>query len=135
MLGVMVWAIPSKICENFANNSTSDRDVRATMKIAFGMWVFPLWAFLMSSLFTYLFADYFSHSSKTILCIVWVAFLILTPMFLVLSLIFAESMNFFPGFLRLAKLRFFFSRAWLELIKEWREVSEGVLSKIKPNDN
>lgn len=130
-LGTIVWGIPAKFCERLAKKSTSDRDVRATMKIAHGMWFFPLWAFLMSSLFTYLLGNYLPHFNKVV---IWVAFLILTPTFLVLSLIVQESVNFFPGFLRLAKLRFFFPRGWYELMKEWREISDGVLQKIKTQE-
>lgn len=131
VLGAIVWLIPAKFCEKLAIKSTSDRDVRATMKIAHGMWFFPFWAFLMSSLFTFLLKDYLPHVHKTI---IWIGFLILTPTFLVLSLILAESMNFFPGFLRLTFLRFFFPRGWYELMKEWREITDGVLSKIKKVD-
>jgi Acyltransferase len=130
-LGTIVWGMPAKFCERLAKKSTSDRDVRATMKIAHGMWFFPLWAFLMSSLFAYFLGNYLPHINKVV---IWVAFLILTPTFLVLSLIVQESVNFFPGFLRLAKLRFFFPRGWYELMKEWREISDGVLQKIKAQE-
>ncbi|MGY3803862.1 1-acyl-sn-glycerol-3-phosphate acyltransferase [Pigmentibacter ruber] len=130
-LGTLVWVLPAKICERLAKKSTSDRDVRATMKIAHGMWFFPLWAFLMSSIFTYFAGGYLPHINKIVL---WVAFLILTPTFLALSLIVQESINFFPGFLRLAKLRFFFPRGWYELMKEWREISDGVMQKIKDSE-
>ena len=127
-LGTIVWVLPAKFCERLAKKSTSDRDVRATMKIAHGMWFFPLWAFLMSSIFTYFLGNYLPHINKVV---IWIAFLILTPTFLALSLIVQESVNFFPGFLRLAKLRFFFPRGWYELMKEWREISDGVMQKIK----
>ncbi|WP_186645786.1 1-acyl-sn-glycerol-3-phosphate acyltransferase [Fluviispira vulneris] len=130
-LGTIVWAIPSKFCESLAKKSTSDRDVRATMKIAHGMWFFPLWAFFTSSVFTYLLGAYLPHINKIV---IWVAFLILTPTFLALSLMVRESINFFPGFLRLAKLRFFFPRGWYELMKEWREISDGVMLKIKSQE-
>jgi 1-acyl-sn-glycerol-3-phosphate acyltransferase len=131
ILGTLVWLIPAKFCEQLAIKSTSDRDVRATMKIAHGMWFFPFWAFLMSSLFTFFAKDYLPHIHKAI---IWSGFLILTPTFLILSLILAESMNFFPGFLRLTVLRLFFPRGWYELMKEWREISDGVLNKIKKVD-
>ena len=98
------------------------------MKIAHGMWFFPLWAFITSSAFTFLLGAYLPDVNKIVL---WSAFLILTPTFLVLSLIVQESVNFFPGFMRLAKLRFFFPRGWYELMKEWREISDGVQAKIK----
>jgi glycerol-3-phosphate O-acyltransferase/dihydroxyacetone phosphate acyltransferase len=127
-LGTLVWGIPAKICEQLAKKSTSDRDVRATMKIAHGMWFFPLWAFLMSSLFTYFLGNYLPEFNKVV---IWITFLILTPTFLAVSLIVQESVNFFPGFLRLAKLRFFFPRGWYELMKEWREISDGVMQKLK----
>jgi 1-acyl-sn-glycerol-3-phosphate acyltransferase len=130
-LGTIVWGFPAKICERLAKKSTSDRDVRATMKIAHGMWFFPLWAFIMSSLFTFYLGNYLPNVHKVVL---WFAFLILTPTFLALSLIVQESVNFFPGFLRLAKLRFFFPRGWYELMKEWREISDGVIQKIKIQD-
>lgn len=132
ILGSIVWLFPAKICERLAKKSTSDRDVRATMKIAHGMWFFPFWAFLMSSIFTFLLKDYLPNTNRII---IWVGFLILTPTFLVLSLILAESINFFPGFLRLAFLRLFFPRGWYELMKEWREISDGALSKIKKVDD
>lgn len=130
-LGTIVWGLPAKFCERLAKKSTSDRDVRATMKIAHGMWFFPFWAFLMSTIFTYYLGSYLPQLNKIV---IWFAFLILTPTFLVLSLIIQESVNFFPGFLRLAKLRFFFPRGWYELMKEWREISDGVLQKIKDNE-
>ena len=101
------------------------------MKIAHGMWFFPLWAFLMSSIFTYFLGNYLPHINKIV---IWVAFLILTPTFLALSLIVQESVNFFPGILRFAKLRFFFFFGWYELMKEWREISDGVMQKIKVSE-
>ncbi|MES2616222.1 MAG: 1-acyl-sn-glycerol-3-phosphate acyltransferase [Bdellovibrionota bacterium] len=131
ILGTIVWLIPAKACEKLAKKSTSDRDVRATMKIAHGMWFFPFWAFLMSLLFTFFLNGYLPHTNKII---IWLGFLILTPAFLVLSLLLAESINFFPGFSRLAFLRLFFPRGWYELMKEWREISDGVLTKIKKVD-
>lgn len=131
ILGAIVWLIPAKFCEKLAKKSTSDRDVRATMKIAHGIWFFPFWAFLMSSLFTFLLTGYLPHTHKII---IWCGFLVLTPTFLVLSLILAESINFFPGFLRLAFLRLFFPRSWYELMQEWRDMTDEVLAKIKRVD-
>lgn len=131
LLGAVVWVIPSKMCEILADNSTSDRDVRATMKIANGMWFFPAWAFLMSSLLTFLAGDYLPNFNKAIM---WIGFLILTPTFLVVSLLLAESMNLFPGFMRLSALRFFFPRGWRELMSEWRDISHSVVDKIRKID-
>ena len=132
VLGTLVWLIPAKFCEKLAKRSTTDRDVLATMKIAHGMWFFPVWAFLMSSVFTFLLQDYLPHTDKII---IWVGFLILTPTFLVLSLILAESINFFPGFFRLTFLRLVFPRGFHELIKEWREISSDVTNIINKTDS
>lgn len=131
LLGAVVWVIPSKICEILADNSTADRDVRATMKIANGMWFFPTWAFLMSSILTFLAEGYLPHLNRVV---IWIGFLILTPTFLVASLFLAERMNLFPGFLRLSALRFFFPRGWRELMLEWRDISNGVLDKVRTID-
>jgi 1-acyl-sn-glycerol-3-phosphate acyltransferase len=132
ILGSIVWLIPAKFCEKMAKKSTSDRDVRATMKIAHGLWFFPFWAFLMSSIFTFFLGTYLPNLDKSL---IWIGFLILTPTFLVLSILLAESMNFFPGFIRLALLRLFFPRGWYELMTEWREISDGVMTKIKKVDD
>ncbi len=127
ILGSVVWVFPSKFCETLANK-TENRDVKATMKIAHAIWFFPLWAFIASSLFTFFTDLYFPGNSHIA---VWFAFLVLTPTFLILSIILSESINFFPSFLRLTLLRIFFPRFWQETICEWKEFTSQITEKAK----
>ena len=128
LLGLIVWGVPYKVCDRLAEGPDSARDVKATMKIAHGMYIFPLWALLFATVFTWWMRDIWPQVS---FLQTWVGFLFLGPLFLVSSFFLSEKINFFPGYWRLSKIRLFFPRAWLELTQEWTEVSDMVLKRIE----
>lgn len=127
LFGLIVWTIPAKVSETLGNRSTSDRDVRATMKLAHGIWFFPLWAFSLSLVFTFVFKDQFYHVNGFLL---WLIFLVMTPAFFALSLVSEESSERFFVFLKLAKLRFVFPRGWREFVQEWKSLSDKIKARI-----
>jgi 1-acyl-sn-glycerol-3-phosphate acyltransferase len=131
MIGLFVWGLPYKICDYLADLSGYTRDVKATMKIAHGLYVFPLWAFFFATLFTYITVDYLPNLSTLM---TWSSFLILGPLSLGLSFFLNERINFFPGYWRLSKIRLFFPRAWSELLAEWTELSRLIDLKIQKED-
>jgi 1-acyl-sn-glycerol-3-phosphate acyltransferase len=130
-LGVIVWLAPAKLCDILAKKSTLDRDVRATMKLAHGIWIFPLWAFILSFIFTIAAKDYLPNINGFIL---WFSFLVLTPAFFAASLVTEESADRFFDFLRLAKLRLFFPRGWREFVQEWKSVTDQIFKKMEQID-
>lgn len=132
----LLWYVPYRLCGFFANLSTKDRDVVATMKIAHGVWLFPLWgAFLAAITFVAARAIFPGMVDSTGNIIAFIASAVFGPFLLVAGLWFAERRDFFPGYWRLARLRLFFPRACREVMTEWRELSQGVIDRIQaPKD-
>jgi 1-acyl-sn-glycerol-3-phosphate acyltransferase len=126
-LSFFVWFIPQRLAGFLADVSTRDRDVLATMKIGHGLYVFLIWICLGTL------------TVQKILMMIWPALdptfglligFLSGPAILFLGLLSSERIDHFPGYWRLAKLRLLFPRGWREVIAEWRQLSEAVLSKI-----
>jgi len=126
-LSFFVWFIPQRLAGFLADISTRDRDVLATMKIGHGLYVFFIWICLGTL------------AVQKLLLLIWpslnssfalLAGFLSGPLILFLGLLSSERGDYFPGYWRLAKLRLLFPRGWREVIGEWRQLSEAVLSKI-----
>jgi 1-acyl-sn-glycerol-3-phosphate acyltransferase len=128
----LLWYLPYRLCGVLAEKSTQDRDVVATMKIAHGMWLFPLWsAFLAGSLYSavrFLQPGWVDSVGNLV---IFIAACVFGPMALCLGLWLSERTDFFPGYWKLARLRLFFPRAWREVMSEWRSISQGVLDRLR----
>ncbi len=126
-LSFFVWFIPQRLAGFLADISTRDRDVLATMKIGHGLYVFLIWICLgtltVQKLLLLIWPNF--NSSLALL-----AGFLSGPLILFLGLLSSERGDYFPGYWRLAKLRLLFPRGWREVIGEWRQLSEAVLSKI-----
>ena len=124
VLESVLWYVPYQVTRLLAWASTSERDLLATMKIAHGAWVFPLWNVSVSFgacwfLTTFLFTN----------IAFWPAFfvcLFLTPGVLVLSTWANERTDFLPGYWRLVTLRFLRPRIWKEILQEWQDLVHDV---------
>jgi 1-acyl-sn-glycerol-3-phosphate acyltransferase len=128
----MLWFVPYRICGFLAHRSTTDRDLVATMKIAHGAWLFPLWDVLVSlPIFFLLKQSAPSIVDSTGNLVTYGLVTLLGPLFLILATWSSERRDFFPGYWRLAKLRLFFPRAWVEVRQEWFEISQGVIERIQ----
>ena len=126
-LSFFVWFIPQRLAGFLADISTRDRDVLATMKIGHGLYVFLIWICLGTLTVQKILLSIWPELNSTFALL---AGFLSGPVILFLGLLSSERRDYFPGYWRLAKLRFFFPRGWREVIGEWRSVSEAVLGKI-----
>lgn len=127
MVSSLLWDIPQRVIGVLATTSVKERDVVATMKIAHGLYIFPIavvlggyfWAWCLSAVMPELDLGWR-----------WLLGVFLGPLLLVLGTWCAERSHFFPGYWRFAKLRFFFPRAWKEIMEEWRSISDGCIATL-----
>lgn len=126
-LSFFVWFIPQRLAGFLADISTRDRDVLATMKIGHGLYVFLIWICLGTLTVQKLLMLIWPNFSSSLALL---AGFLSGPLILFLGLLSSERGDYFPGYWRLAKLRLLFPRGWREVIGEWRQLSEAVLSKI-----
>ena len=126
-LGALVWGVPYKLCESLSNMSPYGRDVKATMKITHGFYIFPAWSLIIAFLLSSYLNDIFPEFN---LLILWLLSFAAGPIFLLLSVVLSTTLYFFPGYWELAKLRLFFPRVWTELMLEWKEITELVVNKM-----
>jgi 1-acyl-sn-glycerol-3-phosphate acyltransferase len=125
-LSLLFWYLPTQMCGILANLSTKERDVVATMKIAHGIYLFPLWNFGMGMALSYLAMPFWENT----FCQGFFIFGWLGVFLLFFDIMMEGHFLFFTGVLTLAKLRLFSPRRWLEAMKEWRDISNACMEKI-----
>lgn len=127
-MGNLFWYIPIALCGFLADVSTKERDVVATMKLAHGSYILPLWVICQGVFAMITFSWLIPVLAK------WNAFLLgvmVGPALLIFRILAEERTHFFPGYWRLAKLRLFFPRGWREVMTEWRDVCTYINAGLK----
>ncbi len=125
------WILPYRLCDVLARLSTNERDVVATMKIAHASYLFVLWIIGLGFLAAYTGEYLFDISSFGWLFVGGAVFAVLT---LLGSMLVSERASPFPGYWKLARLRFLHPRAWSEVMEEWNLFSESVFRSIEKSD-
>lgn len=132
LISTATWLIPYRLCAWLAKLTTSERDVVATMKIAHACYLFPLWCAGIGAGLGFFFGDVWPEFGYWSLFATGFCFGALT---LLGSLLVSESVSFFPGYWKLARLRFFHPRAWQEVMEEWNTFSEAVFQVIEKHES
>ena len=127
-LHMLVWGLPFEVCNRLGGGRKYNRDVYATMKIAHGMWFFPLWACFIPALITLLL--YESHP-KIHALVLWLITFVSMPLILLLGLYISESFKFCSGYFKYGVLKLTFPRALEEMLREWKNISAAVSQKVK----
>jgi hypothetical protein len=126
-ISVPVWIVPFRACDVLARLTVKERDVVATMKIGYACILFPLWIAAMAFGFAAL-AWSFTSYSMAVGATAGGLFGVGT---LFGSVLFSERGSFFPGYWKLARLRFLHPRVWAEVMEEWNGFSEEVFRTIE----
>lgn len=128
-----VWIGPYRLVDTLARLSTRERDVVATMKIAHATYVFLLWCLALSGAFAYLLPPIVQAVSEGEMSFGLAFFcgFVFGVATLLSSLLISERGSFFPGYWKLARLRFLHPRAWAEVMEEWNSFSEAVFQTIE----
>lgn len=127
----LMWNLPQRIVGILAHSSVKDRDVVATMKIAHGLYILPIAVFVGAFFWAWGLKFLMPEAS---LALRWVFGVFIGPALLVAGTRFAERTDFFSGYWRFARLRFFFPRGWREVMEEWRNISERCLETVNLED-
>ncbi len=128
LLQTMIWGVPFEICNRLGAGKTYNRDVYATMKIAHGMWVFPLWMCFIPGVLTLAIHDNFPAIHMIAL---WCIIFALMPLTLLLGLYISENFKFCSGYFKFGVLKLTFPRALEEMLREWKNIAAAVSQKVK----
>jgi 1-acyl-sn-glycerol-3-phosphate acyltransferase len=126
-ISVPVWIVPFRLVDVLARLTVKERDVIATMKIGYACVLFPLWIGLMGAWAASM-AWSFTEFSPWLAFALGSGFGVAT---LLGSVLFSERRSFFPGYWKLARLRFLHPRAWAEVMEEWNSFSDEVFRTIE----
>lgn len=126
-ISVPVWIVPFRFVDVLARITVKERDVVATMKIGYACALFPLWILGLGAGAASA-AWSFTNLSPWMAASAGVIFGAST---LLGSVLFSERRSFFPGYWKLARLRFLHPRAWTEVMEEWNEFSDEVFRSIE----
>jgi 1-acyl-sn-glycerol-3-phosphate acyltransferase len=125
---ILIWSIPYSIIARLSKVGVQEGSIIATMKIAHGAYIFPVWSLLMS--FGVVF--YLEENIMLELVLGTIIFLGL-PFLVLLSHWASRNAKRYASFLRLAKLRLFFPRAWNDLMLEIDESIEELKATLEEN--
>lgn len=129
LLFTLVWGIPLTLCRILGTGLKKyNRDVYATMEIAHAMWILPVWASMISGIFTMLIVDV--KDPLFHMFGVWLAIFLSVPIFLKIGLFVEEHLNFCSGYFRFGLLKLTFPRGLKEMLKEWETIANQVIQKV-----
>jgi 1-acyl-sn-glycerol-3-phosphate acyltransferase len=126
-VSVPLWIVPFRACDVLARLTAKERDVVATMKIGYACMIFPLWIAAIAAGTSSL--AWMFGSPHQLRFFMFGGFFALSA--LLGSVLVSERRSFFPGYWKLARLRFLHPRAWSEVMEEWNTFSEDVFRSIE----